>query len=164
MDFELRRAVIADAEAVVRVQHDAVQGTASAYHPPEVLEAWAAKLTEDNYERVRRETTDDTMIVLIAESDSHLLGFGMVVPGDEELRAVYVHPDYGRRGIGTAILKDLEKFAIQRDVKRLNVESSINAEAFYARHGYEVVVRTTHRFKSGQEMACVRMTKIFPLS
>jgi hypothetical protein len=37
--------------------------------------------------------------------------------------------------------------------------ASINAEAFYARHGFAVVERGTHRLHSGVEMACVRMRK-----
>jgi putative acetyltransferase len=156
----VRAAVPTDAEAILHVHNAAVHKTAGAYYPPEVLEAWAAKLTEENHQRVGRETADEEMIVLVAEVDARLAGFGMVVPGDEELRAVYVHPAYGRRGVGTAILKRLEEFAAQRGVKRLNVASSINAEEFYARQGYEVVERTVHQLRSGQEMACVKMMKL----
>lgn len=159
MDFQVRPASLADAEAMLRAHQEAVRRTARAYYPPEVLDAWAAKLTEDSYDRVRREITSEAMIVLVAEADSQVIGFGMVVPSDEELRAVYVHPAYGRRAIGSAILKRLEELAIQRGVERLNVDSSINAETFYARHGYRVVECSVHRFQSGQEMACVKMTK-----
>lgn len=158
-DFHVRIAITADAEAIVRTHHAAVCGTAHDYYPPDVLEAWAVPLTDDSYQRVREEIADDAMVVVVADVNSRVTGFGMIVPGDEELRAVYVEPSFGRQGVGTAILQRLEEAACARDVARLNLSSSINAEAFYAKHGYETIERTTHRLRSGNEMACVRMTK-----
>jgi putative acetyltransferase len=158
-DLRVRIAVTADAEAIVRVHHEAVWHTARAHYSPDILDAWAAKPTEDRYERVRQEIADETMVVIVGDMNARIAGFGMIVPGDEELRAVYVEPSFGRQGVGTAILQRLEEAARTRDVARLNLSSSINAEAFYAKHGYESIERTTHRLRSGHEMACVRMTK-----
>ena len=157
--LHVRLAVTADAEAIVRTHHEAVWNTARDHYPADVLEAWAVKLTDDNYKQVRREIADAEMVVLVAESNLHIAGFGMIVPADEELRAVYVDPVFGRQGVGSAILHSLEQSARERSVSRLNLSSSLNAEAFYGKHGYEVVERATHRFRSGHEMACVRMTK-----
>jgi putative acetyltransferase len=158
LSVEVRRAVPADAEAMLRAHHAAVHRTAKAWYSPEILEAWGAKL-EDSYDQLQAEIADAGRIVLVAEADAHVAGFGMVVPSDRELRAVYVHPDHGRRGVGTAILKELEALAIARGVERLDLVSSLNAEAFYSRHGYEVLERTVHRLRSGHEMACVKMVK-----
>jgi putative acetyltransferase len=158
-DFHVRPAVTADAEAIVRTHHEAVWNTARSHYSPDVLEAWAVKLADSSYEQVRREILDAELVVLVAESLSRVAGFGMIVPADEELRAVYVDPAFGRQGVGAAILERLEQIAGERGVTRLDLSSSINAEAFYATHGYEVVERTTLRLRSGCEMACVRMTK-----
>jgi putative acetyltransferase len=49
---------------------------------------------------------------------------------------------------------------VTEGVLRLDLDASINFEAFYARHGYAVVERTVHRFQSGHEMACVKMRKV----
>jgi len=156
-DLHVRIAVTADAEAIVRTHHEAVWNTARNHYSPDVLEAWAVKLADSSYEQVRREILDVELVVLVAESLSRVAGFGMIVPADKELRAVY--PAFGRQGVGAAILGRLEQIARQRGVTRLDLSSSINAEAFYAKHGYEVVERTTLRLRSGCEMACVRMTK-----
>jgi len=155
----VRVAVATDAEAIGRIQHEAVWNTALNHHPQDVLEAWAVTLTDESYEQVRREIADVEMVVLVAESVSRIAGFGMIVPADEELRAVYVDAVFGRQGVGTAILRRLEETARERGVARLNLDSSLTAEAFYGKHGYAVVERTTHRFRSGHEMASVRMTK-----
>ena len=158
-DLTVRIAMAADAEAIVRTHYEAVWNTARSHYPPEILDAWAVTLTDDSCEQVRQEVADADMVVLVAESHSRIAGFGMIVPADEELRAVYVDPAFGRQGVGAAILHRLEDTARERSVDRLNLSSSINAEAFYGKHGYEVVERGTHRLRSGLEMACVRMTK-----
>jgi putative acetyltransferase len=158
--IHVRHAVIADAEAVVAIHHAAVHETAGPYYTPDVLEAWAVKPTTASCERVRGEISDERMIVLVAEIGRRVIGFGMAVPANKELRAIYVHPDSGRKGVGAAILGRLEELAIARNVDRLHLDASVNAEAFYARHGYEEVERTVHRLRSGQEMACIRMTKL----
>lgn len=158
-DFHVRPAVTADAEAIVRTHYEAVWHTARNNYSPDVLEAWAVKLSDSSYKQVHREILDVDLVVLVAESLSRVVGFGMIVPADEELRAVYVDPAFGRQGVGTAILERLEQTARERGVAQLNLSSSINAEAFYGKHGYSVVERTTLRLRSGCEMACVRMTK-----
>jgi putative acetyltransferase len=161
-EIHVRLAVTADAEAIVRTHHEAVWTTARNHYPPEILEAWAVKLTDESYEQVRQEIGDPEMVVLVAESHAHVAGFGMIVTADEELRAVYVDPAFGRQGVGTAILNRLEEAARERGVAALHLSSSLNAETFYGKHGYEVVERGTHRLRSGHEMACVRMTRRWP--
>ena len=78
------------------------------------------------------------------------------------LRAVYVHPRVGRRGVGAKILEQLEQAAVDLRLPELELEASLNAEAFYRRHGYEVLKRAIHRLASGHGMACVKMRKLLP--
>jgi GNAT superfamily N-acetyltransferase len=157
--WNIRGAVTGDAEAIVRTHHDAVWKTAGNHYSPDILEAWAAKLSDSSYEQVRREILDKQLVVVVAERLSRIAGFGMLVPADEEVRAVYVNPSFARQGVGTAILQHLEDLAREDKVLRLNLAASLNAERFYAKHGFEIVQRTTHRLRAGKEMACVRMTK-----
>jgi putative acetyltransferase len=98
-------------------------------------------------------------LILVAETAAGIVAFGSIVPRLGELRAVYVHPDAGRRGIGSQVLGELERLALERGVSQLHMDASINSEAFYRRAGYEVVGRGLHRFRTGHEMACVKMFK-----
>jgi GNAT superfamily N-acetyltransferase len=68
-------------------------------------------------------------------------------------------PSAARTGVGTALVKEIERVAIEGGVKRLHLEASVNAEPFYLAMGYEVVERGEHVLNSGQPMACVRMVK-----
>ena len=104
MPFTIRGAVDADAQAVIWVHRAAVRRTAAAFYTPTIVDAWAAKDNSETLQRIREEIADEAMVVVVAEVNAGVMAFGMIVPARQELRAVYVHPDVGGRGIGTAIL------------------------------------------------------------
>jgi len=89
------------------------------------------------------------------------LGFGLLFPKTEELRALYVHPNSGRRGIGRRMLQELESRAAVLGISRLGLNSSLNAEAFYRANGYRTLSRGRFRLSAEYEMDCVRMEKQF---
>jgi N-acetylglutamate synthase-like GNAT family acetyltransferase len=98
-------------------------------------------------------------IFVVAEAGGIVRGFGSVVPMMSELRAVYVEPEAGRRGAGSAILKRLEEIGRERGLNRLETDASLNGEGFYLRNGYASIGRSLHRLSGGGVMACVRMGK-----
>jgi putative acetyltransferase len=156
---EIRPATTADAEAIIDLHFAAVHETAATFYPREVLDTWSRQPDEARYQRIRDAVTKGEELFLVAQDASGVVGFGSIVPSAQELRAVYVHPKAGRRGVGARILAELERLAIDCDVSQLQMAASINAEAFYRRAGYEVVERGVHRLGGGVEMACVRMKK-----
>jgi putative acetyltransferase len=81
---------------------------------------------------------DDGHHVVVAERDD-IVEFGNVVPADDEVRAVYVHPEYARRGVGSTVLAHLEGYALGTGAKRLELQASLNAVEFYERRGYRPV-------------------------
>ncbi|MCO0638337.1 GNAT family N-acetyltransferase, partial [Lutimaribacter sp. EGI FJ00014] len=96
---------------------------------------------------------------LIAEIDDRIVGIGSLVVENAELRACYVSPEAGRKGVGSALVRELERVAKERGLPFLELASSITAEPFYAKLGYEVHERGQHILGSGQPMACVKMRK-----
>ena len=44
-------------------------------------------------------------------------------------------------------------------LEELHMDSSLSAEAFYKKHGFEELARKKHRLSSGQDMDCVVMRK-----
>jgi putative acetyltransferase len=156
---EIRPATLADAEAIVAVHFAAVHHTAAAFYPPDVLDRWSRQPDERRFEQIRRAVARGEELLVVARDSSGVVGFGSIVPSLQELHAVYVHPRAGRRGIGARILVELERLAIERGVVRLQMEASVNAEAFYQRGGYEVVERSVFPLGGGIEMASVKMKK-----
>jgi putative acetyltransferase len=161
MSVRIRPAVPADAEGVSRVLFEAVRRTAAPFYPPDIIESWATPPDETRHAQVRSAIAGQDELCLVAERDGEVVGFGSIIPASGELRAVYVHPDAGRSGVGSALLRDLEQLATARGLPELHMDASLNAEAFYAHHGYQVIERGIHPMSSGGQMACVKMRKSF---
>jgi len=89
-----------------------------------------------------------------------IIGFGSIVPNNSELRALHVLAEHGRKGVGRAIVDQLESWAREAGVKDLRLDASINAIAFYEAIGFISLERGEHRTPSGLSMACMRMSKI----
>jgi GNAT superfamily N-acetyltransferase len=63
------------------------------------------------------------------------------------LKALYVHPDAGRKGVGRKLLKACEDAAKERGFKRMEMGATFAGKEFYLREGYEVL-----RDEEGKEM------------
>jgi Acetyltransferase (GNAT) domain len=61
-------------------------------------------------------------------------------------------------------LQQAEAEAQKQGAIHLHCEASLNAEGFYARHGFEVTERTIYRMSSGVEAPSVMMRKRFSAS
>jgi GNAT superfamily N-acetyltransferase len=147
-----------DAQAFLEVHHAAVRGIAVKDYPLAVIEAWAPMpVTEDAIKLVL--ANSDKEFRLIAEIAGRIVGMGAAVFDKVELQACYVAPDAGRKGVGSALVKEIERAARERGAPRLELDSSVTAEFFYRTLGYEAVERGDHVLSNGQRMACVRMRK-----
>jgi putative acetyltransferase len=155
----IRAAKPADAEAIIHVHNAAVHKITSAFYPPEIIEDWSRKPDEARYQWMRQLITQDEEIIIVAEDKSGILGFGTIIPKLHELRALYVHPTVGRRGIGGKILQELEMRAVAQGISCLQLNASLNAEKFYHCSGYKNLSRGTFRLSNKHEMDCVKMEK-----
>src|SRR2546430_9691 len=128
--FTIRAFVPEDIEAIVRMHYEAVHELAREHYPPEILDAWSLPAFEERAAKMREWRFWETEIVLVAESEGHMVGFATLLPEVGELRAVYVNPKMKQQGVGTALLNQLEGAARERGVKALWLRSSLNAEPF----------------------------------
>ena len=138
-----------------QIHHAAVHGLAAGHYPQAILDKWSAPVRDGQQAQPRREG----QIRLVAELDGQAVGIGALFPDKSELDAVYVLPSAARKGVGTALVTEIERLAVERGVTRLHLDASVNAEPFYLAMGYAVVERGEHILNSGQVMACVRMAK-----
>lgn len=157
--IKVREMLSRDARMYLEVHHAAVRGIAARDYPPEVIEHWAPMPVTD--ESVRRFLVNpDEEILLVAEIDGVIVGIGSLVVANCELRACYVAPAAARKGVGSALLREIEHIARDHGLAYLQMDSSITAEPFYLHHGYSVRQRGEHTMRpSGRTMACVKMEK-----
>lgn len=72
-------------------------------------------------------------LILIAEIDGAIVGFGSILSSGV-LDLLYVHKDFQRRGVATALCDELEK-----GFPSVRTYASVTAKPFFERRGYTVV-------------------------
>ena len=147
-----------EARRFLEIQRESVRGIAARDYPADVVEAWAPlPITDEIVERFLNNRDDE--IRLIAELDGQAAGIGALVLGNSELRACYVVPGAARRGVGAAIVTEIERIAREHKLDCLRLESSLTAEPFYAALGYRVEARGELILASGVPMSAISMSK-----
>ena len=147
-----------DAENFLKLHHAAVHDTASADYAPDILDAWSGPVNADRIAKYKENPEDEIRIG--AFDGGMMAGLGVLVPQSGELRACYVHPDYGRMGVGRRIVDALEQIASGMGLGSLTLDSSTTAEKFYASLGYETVLRGSHKLADGSFMPSIKMQKM----
>src|SRR5579883_743131 len=148
-----------DAVALVAIHYAAVHKTAAAFYDVDILDGWSPPLTPARIERFESMIANTSGVWLMIKQASQIAGFGVVVPSEQTLRGLYVHPTLGRRGLGTQLLHALESVALQQGVITLRVHASLNALRFYQQRGYCETAIHQHYLPSGQWMRCHELYK-----
>ena len=79
-----------------------------------------------------------------------------------KIRAFFVHPDWARQGVGTAILDACESAAITAGFTRLEMGATLTGVPFYATRGYRASERFNVPLANGESLPIVRMQKSLP--
>ena len=120
-----------DCPGMARLFYDTVHAVNAADYSPDQLSAWAAgevDLAAWNASFLAHRT-------IVAETAGVILGFGdMDAAG--YLDRLYVHKDYQRQGIATAICDALESGC---DGSEFTTHASITAKPFFENRGYTVI-------------------------
>ena len=84
--------------------------------------------------------SDGCMVVAAVEGE--IAGFGGIDPNAvEQLKWLYVMPEFQGSGVGTEILKRLEEIGWARGLSAIRLHAAPGAFQFYQRHGYREVER-----------------------
>lgn len=97
-------------------------------------------------------------ITLVAEEDGVIAGFGDLDAGAGYLDRLYIHKDYQRRGIASALCDALEQ-AVPGE--RITTHASITAKPFFLHRGYQIV-REQQVFRGGIALTNYVMEKPLP--
>ncbi len=78
--------------------------------------------------------------LVIAEENECVIGFGGIdITAKEQLRWLYLLPDFQRGGVGSKILKELEDIAWNSGSQSIRLHSTPGAVQFYSKRGYSCV-------------------------
>jgi N-acetylglutamate synthase-like GNAT family acetyltransferase len=74
--------------------------------------------------------------LIAADRDGTLVGAAQLDPADGRLRALFVDGPWQGRGLGAALLAEIETRAARHRLPRLHGAMSLNAVPFYTRQGF----------------------------
>ena len=76
-----------------------------------------------------------------------------------KVRAIFVHPDFARRGLGSLILATVEDAARQAGFTRFEMGSTLTGVPLYRLKGYVEVERIAVPLANGEALPVVKMVK-----
>ncbi|MFE4105884.1 GNAT family N-acetyltransferase [Almyronema epifaneia] len=150
--ISIRKAQPQDVIQLLRIQADALRTLCSQDYAPEQIEALINRnIRYASRGGSQRETT------LVAEVKGMRVGLATLL--GSHVSALYVHPHYARQGIGSRLLKALEKIAVNHKVKALGVAASLTARPFYQANGYQVLGTSYITTELGLRIQYIEMRK-----
>lgn len=99
--------------------------------------------------------------LLVAQAEGQIIGFGGIdLNASEQVKWLYLLPQYHGTGIGSKILRRLESIGWKAGCDSLRLHSAPQAVEFYRRQGYSEVAATEHlgHDHEGVEMVKERLT------
>ncbi len=96
----------------------------------------SSSTTEELIERMKRRD------YFICEKNGKILGIGAL--NKNQVRTMYILPRYQNKGIGTLILKRIEKEAKRRRIKKLFLHTYLKAPKFFLKNNFNIVKKIKH--------------------
>jgi GNAT superfamily N-acetyltransferase len=157
-EFLIREVVPSDADAIQALHNLSFERLCAADYSPAQMRAAAETFMPLD----RRLLTSGGYYV--TETAGRLIGSGgwsrdERVAALAHVRAVYVHPEFVRKGVGRQLVTLAEEMAKQAGCDAFAANSSLTAVAFYAALGYLPVAEETLTLKHGVAFPVVCMEK-----
>jgi putative acetyltransferase len=135
-----------DGAAMLSIHTRAIELVAVRDYGEDMARSWAHGLTAERYSRSMAEGE----IFEVAVFDGRVVGF--CGHKNDEICSLYVHPDFGRRGIASSLLERALRVLQDRGHRRVIVDSSITASPFYQKHGFRLIRERTRMTRGGMEV------------
>jgi len=152
---DVRLAKPQDQKKIIKIQLDALKFLAAKDYNEEQLEALLAN---------KRMPRNSDEIIFIAEIDGKVVGFASLLSSFNTIGAVFVDPNFVRKGVGSRLLVKIEQEARRHGVPILWVCSSLTGYNFYKANGYRTLLTTVLPLDSTY-IPCKQMKKrILPVT
>lgn len=167
--IDIMRAVPADRDALLALQHTSLRVLGRACYDDEAIEAFIAQIGTMEPDLIEAGT------YFAARIGSRLVGCGGWtsgppsyaghMPGGGEsappvtIRSIYVHPDWARRGIARAVMAAVEADIAAAGFDRASLTATLTGVPFYRRLGYRGSEPLVLRFDGGIQFIGINMDK-----
>jgi putative acetyltransferase len=144
-----------DAAGTHAAYRTAITRTAAADYAPEQIAAWAGAKEVDLDRWDARRAAAHTVVAVV---DGRVAGFADHLD-DGLLDMLFVHPDFGRRGVARLLVEQVKREAAAAGLSSLRTCASRTARPAFERFGFTVVASRRENVVNGQtvpnyEMRC----------
>lgn len=153
--YRLRAGRPSDAAGLCAVQERAVRVLASGVYSQSQVESWTHGNAPDRYVEAMRSDGEAFLVAVVRRQG--IVGFCSYK--DDEVRALYVDPDWARLGLGTALLRRAEKIIAAAGHRKIVIGASLVGLPFYEAHGYSVIRHRHWRTRGGLMIPAADMEK-----
>ena len=128
-----------DTQALVDIFYNAYHKIMIRDYSQEQIDACAPKIVFELSGWQKKWNHNPPIIAII---DDIIVGFAEFELNGH-IDCFYVHHSYQSHGIGSALIKEIEKIAHQNNINRLFANVSITAQSFFEKKGFTVLKRQT---------------------
>lgn len=131
-----------DVPEIARLYFNTVHRVNSRDYTPEQIKAWAPTIFSNSYwlqRFVKRR-------VLVAGNKDRILGFAEYEPSGH-IDCFYVHHEHQHRGVGSALMRQVEEDFRSLNVHRSFAEVSLTARAFFESRDFRVVEERNQEYR-----------------
>ncbi len=134
----VRKATSDDADAACAAVRRSIAELCGAdyRHEEPVMSDWLANKTPDNFRKWIE--SPDAFSVVAVSGAGDVVGFGQMSRAGW-VQLCYIVPEALHQGYGKALLRTMERRAVQWGLDTVSLRSSITAKAFYERNGYRLI-------------------------
>ncbi|MFJ2539992.1 GNAT family N-acetyltransferase [Pseudomonas sp. NPDC087614] len=151
--FEIRRATPGDARIAFDLRRQAIRHQCIGVYSEEQMLDWTKGSAEDGYDTLMQKH------FYLGCVEGEPVATGMLDLEHREIGAIFIHPDFMQRGLGTRVLYFLENLARGQGLTEVRLDATLNAADFYRSCGYIGEESAVYQSPSGLQLACVPMLK-----
>jgi N-acetylglutamate synthase-like GNAT family acetyltransferase len=128
--MKIRKFKNEDAKEVCNIIKRNDKEISSKDYPKLIIDSWIKNLTLDYIIK-----KSEKRICFVAILDNKVIGY--VSLDNNEIKKLFVNPDYHKLGIGRKLMLKIENISKKNNLNKLFLKSSIYAENFYKKVGFE---------------------------
>ena len=132
MDIRAHRP--SDIPDISKIYFNTIHRVNSRDYSPTQIQAWAPTIFSNSYWSDRFQKRR----VLVAEDKNKIVGFAEY-KNNGHVDCFYVHHEHQKRGIGSALISNIEEELFNLNIQRIFAEVSLTARNFFLNKGFRLV-------------------------
>lgn len=82
------------------------------------------------------ESCGDAVVIFVFDARDEPMGFAYASVCQDQMFVRYISCKTRFQGYGSALVRELESFAVSRNIRHIELISTVSSKSFYLKHGY----------------------------